>query len=120
MIRKSIPAVLSALALAGCVSTEPQTPPTYTFNAPADATKATIVSVYSADGFIVQRESDHQVVMQRFRGGSDLKHSFSIVGSSPTTVTGNIMVGLNDFTWNAGARSFMDGYMSRVRAMTGQ
>ena len=128
MIRRTVIAMLASAMLAGCVSNS-QPAPTYNFDAPNKAVKSAIVSIYSSDGFTVFRDSQFQIVMQRIRGGAALRHSFSIVGSNPVAVTGNISVANNpgsgfeqssDFTWDGGARALMDGYMQRVRAMIGQ
>lgn len=121
-------ALLAVTSISGCVATD-TAPPTYQLAAPADSVKSAIVAVYSADGFTVYRDSQYQISMQRIRGGSALRHTYSITGSQPVVVTGNISVANNpgtgferssDFTWDGGAKSLMDGYMHMVRATVGQ
>lgn len=118
---KRLSVLVTAVALAGCASTAGAPSLSYTFQAPRDAVKFAIVAVYSADGFSVYRDSDFQIAMERYRGGAALRHAFSVVGSSPTTVTATISIAngagqTTDFTNDTGARSLVDGYMIQVRS----
>jgi hypothetical protein len=126
---KLVAAVSFILALAGCVSTADQSPPTYQINASNEIVKSAIVSIYAQDGFSVLSDSQFQITMQRLAGGSALRHSFTITGTNPVTATGSISVverpgsGFErptDYTWYASARALMDGYMQRVRTAIGQ
>lgn len=99
-------AAVAMLAIAGCQSTPagPLAPNSFTFNTSKQEAKEAIVAVYMGRGFLIVRDSDLQLVMDRpasdnfgaqllfgsqWNGVPNARLTMTFLGDNPTQVTVN-------------------------------